>query len=117
LPEAKRLDADRKHQAEVAWARRLLEDRQAGPTAGRQAIPKSVRHSVWQRDRGRCMECGACERLEFDHIIPLAMGGANTERNLQLLCGPCPQKGRHARLMLASQAVRVGRSSLLGRLY
>lgn len=27
--------------------------------------------------------------LEYDHIVPLAMGGSNTERNLQLLCADC----------------------------
>jgi 5-methylcytosine-specific restriction endonuclease McrA len=28
---------------------------------------------------------GAQEDLEFDHIIPVSMGGSSTERNLQLL--------------------------------
>ncbi|MGH9199405.1 MAG: HNH endonuclease [Acidimicrobiia bacterium] len=33
-------------------------------------------------------------RPEFDHIIPLATGGSNTERNVQLLCESCNrQKG------------------------
>ncbi|WP_082104838.1 HNH endonuclease [Demequina maris] len=58
-------------------------------SSARQAIAKEVRHSVWQRDRGRCTECGSNENLEFDHIIPVSMGGANTERNIQLLCEPC----------------------------
>ena len=46
-------------------------------------------HEVWRRDGGRCVSCGSAENLEFDHIIPVAMGGASTTRNLQLLCGSC----------------------------
>ncbi|MDX9973498.1 MAG: HNH endonuclease [FCB group bacterium] len=55
----------------------------------RQPIPKEVQLTVWQRDQGRCVECGSKEKLEFDHIIPLAKGGANTARNIQLLCEGC----------------------------
>lgn len=58
----------------------------------RQAIPQSVKVTVWQRDGGRCVECASNEALEFDHIIPLAIGGANTFRNLQLLCSDCNRR-------------------------
>src|SRR3990167_6521356 len=55
----------------------------------REPISESVRLFVWQRDGGQCVKCGSRERLEFDHIIPLAAGGSNTERNIQLLCEAC----------------------------
>ena len=58
----------------------------------RVAIPEHVRHAVWRRDEGRCVQCGSQESLEFDHIIPVSRGGANTERNLQLLCEPCNRR-------------------------
>jgi HNH endonuclease len=58
-------------------------------SAGRERIPESVRLFVWQRDEGKCVRCGSRERLEFDHIIPVALGGSNTERNIQLLCERC----------------------------
>ncbi len=59
------------------------------PRPARERIPERVTHAVWRRDEGRCVECGTKENLEFDHIIPLSRGGANTERNLQLLCATC----------------------------
>jgi hypothetical protein len=55
----------------------------------REPIPSAVRRAVWQRDNGRCAQCGSRERLEFDHIVPIARGGSNTERNIELLCESC----------------------------
>lgn len=52
-------------------------------------IPDNVKVAVWQRDTGACVRCGAKEYLEFDHIIPFSRGGANTEKNVQLLCRKC----------------------------
>lgn len=62
---------------------------QAETGASRKSIPTAVRHEVWKRDGGRCVDCGDQKNLEFDHIIPFSMGGANTARNLQLLCESC----------------------------
>ena len=59
---------------------------------GREPIPQEVKLTVWQRDGGSCVECGSQKDLEFDHVIPLAMGGSNTERNLQLLCADCNRR-------------------------
>lgn len=55
-------------------------------------ISQAVKTAVWERDRGRCVECGADQYLEFDHVIPFAKGGSNTENNIQLLCRRCNQK-------------------------
>lgn len=55
-------------------------------------IPKSVRREVWRRDDGKCTLCGSNEDIEYDHIIPHAKGGSNTERNIQLLCESCNRK-------------------------
>ena len=59
------------------------------PSARRERISEPVRLFVWQRDGGRCVKCGSNERLEFDHVIPIAEGGSSTERNVQLLCETC----------------------------
>jgi HNH endonuclease len=57
-------------------------------------IPAHVRREVWTRDEGRCTwplhdggRCGSTLRLELDHIVPRARGGASTPDNLRVLCG------------------------------
>jgi hypothetical protein len=63
---------------------------------GRDSISDDVKQFVWQRDGGCCVKCKSQEKLEYDHIIPLAKGGSNTARNLQLLCEECNRsKGAH----------------------
>ena len=63
-----------------------LERFEADPATTREPIPEDVQSFVWRRDGGRCVKCASQDRLECDHIIPLARGGSNTERNIQLLC-------------------------------
>lgn len=52
-------------------------------------IAQEVKLAVWQRDGGKCIQCGATDYLEFDHVIPVAKGGANSIENVQLLCRRC----------------------------
>jgi hypothetical protein len=58
----------------------------------REPIPERVRHEVWRRDRGACVDCGSRARLEFDHIVPVARGGSNTARHVELRCEPCNRR-------------------------
>jgi hypothetical protein len=55
----------------------------------RESISEKVRIAVWRRDQGRCSRCCSRERLEYDHIVPVAHGGSNTVRNIELLCETC----------------------------
>jgi HNH endonuclease len=55
----------------------------------REPIPEAVRRLVFRRDGGRCVRCGQDELLQFDHVIPVALGGSSTAENLQLLCATC----------------------------
>ncbi|WP_237229261.1 HNH endonuclease [Rubinisphaera sp. JC750] len=78
---------------EVSEAIQFLVRKAKGMEVGRgkssRYIPADVRSEVWHRDGGRCVICDAGEYLEFDHIIPLAKGGATTTENLQILCRKC----------------------------
>ncbi|WP_165546359.1 HNH endonuclease [Kribbella soli] len=64
--------------------------------------PEWVKRAVFFRDRGYCCSCNRdlngdqspLNRSQFDHIVPLALGGLNDVSNLQLLCKDCNnQKG------------------------
>ncbi|MFZ0059042.1 MAG: HNH endonuclease signature motif containing protein [Acidimicrobiales bacterium] len=58
----------------------------------RGGIPDDVKQYVWARDRARCRNCGSTVELQFDHIIPVALGGASVADNLQVLCGSCNRR-------------------------
>ena len=50
-------------------------------------IPSKVKAEVWNRDGGKCVECGSEEHLHFDHILPYSKGGTSLyAENIQLLC-------------------------------
>ncbi len=44
---------------------------------------------VGNRDGFKCRYCGATEKLQLDHIVPLARGGNNDDGNFQILCQSC----------------------------
>jgi 5-methylcytosine-specific restriction endonuclease McrA len=58
---------------------------------GRERIPADVRRVVFERDGGRCVECGSDFDLQYDHVIAHSLGGASTVANLQVLCAGCNQ--------------------------
>jgi len=93
-----RKDPDRKAPARSRGRRprtsRPAGDKPHGSILCRRYIPRWVRDTVWRRDKGRCRfespdgkVCGERGGLEFDHVVPWAMGGpSNDPRNIRLLC-------------------------------
>lgn len=71
---------------------KVVEEIVAKADSTRRPIPSEVRREVWRRDGAACVDCGSRERLEFDHIIPLSKGGANTVRNIELRCELCNRR-------------------------
>ncbi len=53
--------------------------------------PTAVVADLQNRQKGMCAICSVRLKGKFhiDHIMPLARGGENLPRNLQLLCVPC----------------------------
>lgn len=77
-------------QRKLERAHAALATEQDDPDARRrEPVPTAVRRAVWDRDGGACVQCGERFDLQFDHIIPVALGGATTVENLQILCAPC----------------------------
>ena len=82
--------------AQHAKRQGLVEKPRKGHRASRSdTIPAEVKREVWRRAGGQCEwkfesgeRCGCRRRLEYDHIEPLALGGASTIDNVRLACRP-----------------------------
>jgi 5-methylcytosine-specific restriction endonuclease McrA len=81
----------RQEQERLERARRAVSLNQQ-PATRRQSITREMRRAVYERDGGVCVECGSRFDLQYDHILPVALGGATTVENLQILCGECNQR-------------------------
>jgi 5-methylcytosine-specific restriction protein A len=82
----------------------------------RRNVSARVKLAVLNRDGWKCQQCGFRTRtrtfLHVDHILPLAAGGTNDIRNLQVLCSSCNlKKGkrvlRRARLSVNQVYYRI----------
>jgi 5-methylcytosine-specific restriction endonuclease McrA len=70
-------------------ARRRLKIKDAG------SFTRADIKRIFKAQRGKCAECRTSlkQGYQVDHIVPIAKGGSNFPRNIQLMCsGPCNQK-------------------------
>lgn len=102
------------HKAEHAW-RRANPDRvrikaQNRRVATSAKISKDIIKTLWKKQDGYCAYNLWChsdlyiEGYHLDHVMPLALGGAHEDENLQLLCPSCNmRKGpKHPDVFFAS---------------
>lgn len=82
------MERERRRQRKLERAHAALRQ-ETVPAPRRELIPVEVRKAVFDRDAGRCRNCGSNFDIQYDHIIPFSMGGASTVENLQILCAPC----------------------------
>ena len=70
----------------------MLFDMFPAPRPRRRKIDGNIKQDLYRSQDGRCMYCGTRQRMDLmdvDHKIPLARGGSDSRRNLQLLCRTC----------------------------
>lgn len=79
----------------------------------RQHLSAAAKASVIEAQQRACAECGDAftGTPEFDHVLPLGLGGTNALSNWQALCRPCHREKTFAKggdLSRMSKADRQG---------
>ena len=76
----------------------------------RRPLSPSQKAQVRARQDHKCAECGKPleGRVEFDHVLALALGGANDISNFEALCAkPCHQARTRVTVGMKSKADRA----------
>jgi 5-methylcytosine-specific restriction protein A len=80
------------------------------------AIPPRVKDRIATDAEGRCKTCTRAItgklRAEFDHMIPLIIGGSHRENNIQLLCHECHAAKTKLDVKLKAKVARVRKHHL-----
>jgi 5-methylcytosine-specific restriction protein A len=80
------------------------------------AIPPRVKDRIAADAEGRCKTCTRAItgklRAEFDHMIPLIIGGSHRENNIQLLCHECHAAKTKLDVKLKAKVARVRKHHL-----
>jgi 5-methylcytosine-specific restriction protein A len=80
------------------------------------AIPDRVKDRIFEKFEGYCPKCSRELRRgqwQCDHVIPLILGGAHAESNLQPLCtSPCHSAKTALDVKLKAKVARVRKRHL-----
>lgn len=81
-----------------------------------QAIPPRVQDRIARKVGDCCQHCQRAImgklRAEFDHIVPLILGGKHAESNLQLLCNECHAAKSARDVKIKAKVARVRKRHL-----
>jgi len=70
---------------------------------------------IWEREKGRCMECGTklvTGGFIFEHVRALELGGTDTDDNIRLTCKGCATEKTKKDHQMAGKAKRQKASHL-----
>lgn len=83
----------------------------------RRPLTKARKRRIWEFHNGCCRECGydveiEGKGVEYDHRVPLAMGGADDDGpNMGPLCQRCHKNKTAGDLHCIARAKRIGRKN------
>lgn len=77
---------------------------------GRKLTPEELKTEwekfIWDRNRGRCSNCGSEDRLRVKMVVPIEAGGKLVESNGVLLCRTCEMAAEAANAAGGAGSVR-----------
>lgn len=90
--------------------------REAVEVEKRRATPYAWKARIWASQDFRCALCwvrlGAPEDAEYDHVVPLALGGRHDIMNIEALCRtPCHLEKTKADIRRIAKAKRIARKN------
>jgi len=74
------------------WDPTVVRRQRALSTDTTRYVQTGLRAQVWEKDKGKCRNCGSIHALQIDHIQPFSKAGKTEVGNLQLLCRNCNQR-------------------------
>jgi len=80
------------------------------------AIPDRVKERIAAKAKDACVSCkrpiGGKLKPQFDHVIPLILGGQHRENNIQLLCNECHGEKTKLDVRLKAKVIRIRKKHL-----